>query len=58
MVGADAGTAALAGWAAGRGAGQVDGVYIAIDHDVLDGDDGSWSLQMPEPGGLSLERLP
>lgn len=53
MLSTDAGMAALGAWA-DVVAGQVDGIYLAVDHDVLDGDDG-WALQMPEPGGLSLE---
>ena len=53
MLATDAGRAALAGWASVV-AGRVDGIYIAIDHDVLDGA-GDWAVQMPEPDGLSLE---
>lgn len=53
MLGTDAGIAALAGWAAVV-ARRVDGLYIALDFDVLDAG-GDWALQMPEPGGLSLE---
>ena len=45
--------AALAGWARAK-AGEVDGLYIAIDFDVLDAS-GRWAVQMPEPDGLSLE---
>ncbi len=53
MLATDAGMAALAGWAAAD-ARRVDGIYIAVDHDVLDGA-GNWSVQMPEPDGLSVE---
>jgi arginase family enzyme len=45
--------AAVAGWASAVAA-RVDGIYVAVDHDVLDEGDG-WSLQTPEPNGLSLE---
>jgi arginase len=53
MLSTNAGIAALAGWAASV-AQRVEGIYIAIDHDVLDGAQG-WAVQMPEPNGLSLE---
>jgi arginase len=53
MLGTNAGMAALAAWAAVV-AQRVDGIYVAVDHDVLDGAEG-WAVQMPEPGGLSLE---
>jgi arginase family enzyme len=53
MLGTNAGIAALAGWAAVV-AGRVDGLYVAIDFDVLDGA-GGWAVQMPERDGLSLE---
>ena len=52
MLGTPAGMAALEAWAATT-AREVDGLYIAIDHDVLDGDEG-WSITMPEPDGLPL----
>jgi arginase len=52
MLGTEAGIAALAGWATVV-ARRVDGIYFAVDHDVLDGT-GDWAVQMPEPGGLSL----
>jgi arginase len=53
MLATNAGIAALASWAA-TVAQRVQGIYIAIDHDVLDGAHG-WAVQMPEPNGLSLE---
>ena len=52
MLGTRAGMAALEAWAAATSL-EVDCLYIAIDHDVLDGTEG-WSLTMPEPAGLSL----
>jgi arginase len=52
MLATDAGLAALGAWASIVGR-RVDGIYIAIDHDVLDGAEG-WAVQMPEPDGLSL----
>ncbi len=53
MLSTNAGIAALAGWAA-TVALRAHGIYIAIDHDVLDGAQG-WAVQMPEANGLSLE---
>ena len=53
MLGTPAGLAALGAWASAVGR-EVDGLYIAIDHDVLDAS-GDWSVTMPEPGGLSLD---
>src|SRR3990172_7314545 len=53
MLGTPAGLAALEAWASAVGR-EVDGLYIAIDHDVLDAS-GDWSVTMPEPGGLPLE---
>jgi arginase len=53
MLGTNAGMAALAAWAAVVSQ-RVDGIYVAVDHDVLEGAEG-WAVQMPEPGGLSLE---
>jgi arginase len=53
MLGTAAGLAALKAWASAVGR-EVDGLYIAIDHDVLDAS-GDWSVTMPEPGGLSLD---
>lgn len=52
MLADDAGRAAVAGWSAAV-AGRIDGWYIAVDLDVLDGADG-WAVAMPEPDGLSL----
>ena len=53
MLAQPAGLAALAGWARAKAA-EVDGLYVAVDHDVLDGA-GGWAIQMPEPEGLALE---
>lgn len=52
MLADDAGRAAVAGWSAAV-AGRIDGWYIAVDLDVLDGAEG-WAVAMPEPDGLSL----
>jgi arginase len=51
MLRAPAGRAALAAWAS-RVATDVDGLYIAVDHDVLDGDEAAWAVTMPEARGL------
>jgi len=48
-----AGMAALDAWAKAV-AGEVDGLYIAIDHDVLDADEADWAVTMPEAAGLPL----
>ena len=53
MLADDAGLAAVAGWSR-TVAGRVDGWYIAVDLDVLDGA-GGWAVAMPEPDGLALE---
>jgi arginase len=53
MLGTLAGLAALGAWAT-TVAAEVDGLYIAIDHDVLDGAE-DWSVTMPEADGISLE---
>ncbi|MEO7119059.1 MAG: arginase family protein [Candidatus Limnocylindrales bacterium] len=53
MLGTDAGIAALSGWAT-TVSSDISAWYIAFDMDCLD-ESGDWSLQMPEPGGLSLE---
>jgi arginase len=53
MLATNAGMAAVAGWASAVVA-RVDGIYVAVDHDVLD-EAGGWALQTPEPNGLSLE---
>jgi arginase len=53
MLATRAGQAALAAWARAI-AGEVDGLYVAIDFDVLDAG-GDWAVQMPEAAGLSLE---
>jgi arginase len=48
------GLAALGAWAGAVGH-EVDGLYIAIDHDVLDADEVAWSVTMPESGGIRIE---
>ena len=53
MVRTDAGLAALRAWAASVADG-VDGLYVALDHDVLDTADGDWAVQYPEVDGLPL----
>ena len=53
MTGTPAGMAALGAWAAAIGR-EVDGLYIAIDHDVLDAGEAAWAVTMPEPAGLPL----
>jgi arginase len=53
MLATAGGRAALGAWAA-TVARDVGGLYIAIDLDCLDAA-GGWAVQMPEPGGLSLE---
>jgi len=53
MVRTPAGMAGLAAWAT-TVAGEVDGLYIAIDHDVLDADEAAWAVTMPEPAGVPL----
>lgn len=52
MLADDAGRAAVAGWSMAV-ADRIDGWYIAVDLDVLDGADG-WAVAMPEPDGLAL----
>jgi arginase len=52
MLADDAGRAAVAGWSVAV-AGRIDGWYIAVDLDVLDGAEG-WAVAMPEPDGMSL----
>jgi arginase family enzyme len=34
---------------------EVDGLYIAIDHDVLDADEADWAVTMPESRGLRAD---
>jgi len=53
MLGTSAGMEALAAWARAM-ADVVDGLYIAVDMDVLDAS-GGWAVQMPEPAGLTLD---
>ncbi len=52
MLSDEAGRAAVEGWSSAV-AGRIDGWYIAVDLDVLDGAEG-WAVAMPEPDGLSL----
>ena len=54
MLADDAGQAAVDGWSRAV-AGRIDAWYIAVDLDVLDGA-GGWSVAMPEPDGLALDR--
>ncbi len=51
MLRRPAGMAALGAWV-DRVAGEVDGLYIAVDHDVLDADEARWSVTMPEAAGV------
>ena len=53
MLADDAGRAAVDGWSR-TVAARIDGWYIAVDLDVLDGADG-WAVAMPEPDGLALD---
>jgi arginase len=53
MLRTPAGMAGLDGWAWAT-ADEVDGLYIAMDHDVLDADAASWAVTMPESAGLPL----
>jgi arginase len=53
MLATEAGTAAVRAWAE-MVARRVDGLYIAIDMDCLNGPDG-WAVTMPEPDGITLE---
>ena len=55
MLGTSAGMAAIRAWAE-TVADEVDGLYVAIDHDVLDAREADWALTMPEDGGLSADR--
>lgn len=54
MVGTPGGMAAIRAWAEAV-ADEVDGLYIAIDHDVLDAQEARWALTMPENGGLQSD---
>ncbi|HEY7130605.1 MAG TPA: arginase family protein [Candidatus Limnocylindrales bacterium] len=54
MLRTAAGRAALAAWAAAVGS-EVDGLYVAVDHDVLDADETAWAVTMPETRGLPAE---
>jgi arginase len=51
MLRTPAGRAALAAWADAI-AREVDGLYVAVDHDVLDADETPWAVTMPEARGL------
>jgi arginase family enzyme len=53
MLRTAAGLAALDGWARAT-AREVDGLYVAVDHDVLDTDEAPWSVTTPEPAGVPL----
>ncbi len=53
MLGTPAGSAGLGAWATSVGR-EVDGLYVAVDQDVLDADEAAWSVTMPEPAGLPL----
>jgi arginase len=48
------GRAALRSWAAVV-ADEVDGLYIAVDHDVLDEAEAPWAVTMPEVRGLPAD---
>ena len=54
MLGTPAGLAALRAWAEGV-ATEVDALYIAVDHDVLDAREAAWAVTMPEAGGLQAD---
>jgi arginase len=54
MAGTPGGMAAIRAWAEAV-ADEVDGLYIAIDHDVLDAREARWALTMPENGGLQSD---
>jgi arginase len=55
MLGTAAGLAAARAWAAAV-AREVDGLYVAVDHDVLDADEAPWAVTMPEAGGIRADR--
>ena len=55
MLATPGGSAALRAWAEAVAA-EVDGLYIAVDHDVLDAAEADWAVTMPEAGGLA--RIP
>jgi arginase len=55
MLATPAGLAALRAWAEGV-AREVDGLYVAVDHDVLDVDEARWAVTIPEAGGLGSDR--
>ena len=53
MLADEPGRAAVSGWSRSV-ADRIDGWFVAVDLDVLDGADG-WAVAMPEPDGLALE---
>jgi arginase len=53
MLADEPGRAAVTAWSQAV-ADRIDGWYIAVDLDVLDGA-GGWAVAMPEPGGLALD---
>jgi len=55
MLRTPAGLASLAAWARSV-AEEVDGIYVAVDHDVLDADETPWAVTMPEAAGLPADR--
>src|SRR5262245_30429925 len=54
MLRTPGGMAAMAAWAEAVAA-EVDGLYLAIDHDVLDADEARWAVTMPEAGGVPAD---
>jgi len=54
MLATPGGSAALRAWAEAVSE-EVDGLYIAVDHDVLDAGEADWAVTMPERGGLRAD---
>ena len=54
MLATSGGSATLRAWAEAVAA-EVDGLYIAVDHDVLDADEADWAVTVPERGGLRAD---
>jgi len=54
MLETPGGLAVIRAWAQAV-ADDVDGLYIAVDHDVLDAREADWALTMPEKGGLRAD---
>jgi arginase len=54
MLGTSGGMAAIRAWGEAV-AEDVEGLYIAIDHDVLDAREARWALTMPEDDGLQSD---